>query len=60
MEVLREILLDKINEKETFKEADYDNPSWAFLAADRNGYNRALNEVLNLITFNKKEDHVRK
>ena len=30
---------------------DYDNPSWAYKQADRNGYDRALTEVINLINM---------
>lgn len=29
--------------------ADYDSPSWAYKQADQNGYNRAIDDVLNLI-----------
>jgi len=47
-ERLEEILRRKI--KEGSSEKDYENPSWAFLQADRIGYNRAIKEVISLIT----------
>jgi hypothetical protein len=28
---------------------DYDSPSWAYKQADRNGYNRALTEIINIL-----------
>jgi len=37
--------------KEVVLSEDYDNPSWAYKQADRNGYNRALTEVLNILKF---------
>lgn len=37
--------------KEVTLSEDYDNPSWAYKQADRNGYNRALTEVLNILKF---------
>lgn len=30
---------------------DYDNPSWAYAQADRNGANRKLKQIINLITI---------
>jgi hypothetical protein len=49
LEKLESILKDKI--KEVVLSDDYDSPSWAFKQADRNGYNRALTEVLNILKF---------
>ena len=49
LEKLENILKDKI--KEVVLSDDYDSPSWAFKQADRNGYNRALTEVLNILKF---------
>lgn len=46
-EVVREILEDKVKE---LKEKDYDKPSWPFWRADVDGYNRALKEVISLLT----------
>lgn len=39
--------------KETPSSADYDSPSWAYKQADRIGYNRALNQVLDIINLDK-------
>ena len=41
--------------KETPSSADYDSPSWAYKQADRIGYNRALNQVLDIINLDNKE-----
>ncbi len=48
---LKEILGPML--KETPPSADYDSPSWAFKQADRIGFNRALNQVLDLINLDK-------
>jgi hypothetical protein len=48
---LKEILEPML--KETVPSADYDCPSWAYKQADRNGYNRALTTVLEMITLDK-------
>jgi len=39
--------------KETPSSTDYDSPSWAYKQADRIGYNRALNQVLDIINLDK-------
>lgn len=49
LEKLEKIINDKI--KDVVLVDDYDNPSWAYKQADRNGYNRALTEVLNILKF---------
>ena len=49
LEKLEKIINDKI--KDVVLADDYDNPSWAYKQADRNGYNRALTEVLNILKF---------
>lgn len=49
LEKLEEIVKTKM--KEVVLSEDYDNPSWAYKQADRNGYNRALTEVLNILKF---------
>lgn len=33
---------------------DYDSPSWAFKQADKNGYDRALTEILALFNYMEK------
>lgn len=48
---LKEILEPML--KETAPTADYDSPSWAYKQADRIGYNRALNQVLEIINLDK-------
>lgn len=49
---IRERLTDILNKKlpET-KEVDYDCPSWSHKQADANGYERALRELLKIITI---------
>jgi hypothetical protein len=49
---LSDILNDKINAKrtETLSKDLYQNPSWAYLQADAVGYERALNEVISLLS----------
>jgi hypothetical protein len=51
LETLQEILesMLEVNPPST----DYDNPSWAYKQADRNGYNRALTKVLEIINLDK-------
>lgn len=49
LEKLEEIVKTKM--KEVVLSEDYDSPSWAYKQADRNGYNRALTEVLNILKF---------
>jgi hypothetical protein len=42
--------------KETPTSADYDSPSWAYKQADRIGYNRALNQVLDIINLDNNKE----
>lgn len=49
-ERLKEILNKRLQEAQKTSEADYESPSWAYKQADQNGYTRALEYVLNLIT----------
>ena len=42
--------------KETSSQADYDSPSWAYKQADRIGYNRALNQVLDIINLDSNKE----
>lgn len=53
LERLQQILEDK--KTEVVLSTDYDNPSWAYKQADRNGYDRALTEVINLINMKETE-----
>lgn len=52
---LVEILESRLEDRDTFKEGDYSNPSWAYQAADRNGYTRAIKEVIKLLTIKEKD-----
>lgn len=52
VERLREILKEKAKDRNTFKEVDYNNPSWGYFAADRNGYLRAIEDILKLLEIN--------
>lgn len=49
LERLQKIMEDK--KTEVVLSTDYENPSWAYKQADRNGYDRALTEVINLLTM---------
>ena len=53
---LRDILSQKLEDRSVFKEVDYSNPSWAYTSADRNGYTRAIREILKLLET-KPHDH---
>lgn len=44
------ICYNKIRVGERSKLTDYDSPSWAYRQADLLGYNRALNEIMELLT----------
>ena len=49
LNIYKNAIEDKLRKIRKTKETDYDSPSWAYLQADRNGYTRALEEILNLI-----------
>jgi hypothetical protein len=57
--VLRERLIDVLNGKkeslrsEVRSKASYESPSWAYLQADANGYERAISEVISLLSSKK-------
>ena len=52
---LRERLIDVLNGKkdslrsECTSKQSYESPSWGFLQADCNGYERAMNEIISLL-----------
>lgn len=46
---LSEIIEEKLRAREVFKEEDYKDSSWAHKCADRNGYSRALREVVTIL-----------
>jgi len=52
--VLHDILAGKI--KHTVPASYYNEPNFAYRLADRNGYNRALEEVCRLIDINKSKE----
>ncbi len=49
LEKLEQIVKSRI--KEIVVANDYDSPSWAYKQADRNGYNRALTEIINILNL---------
>ena len=52
---LREMCYNKVKNGEVFSTSEYDTASWAYKQADRNGYLRAYNELISLLTFSDKE-----
>ncbi len=50
---LHAVVTRKIEETERVATNDYDSPSWAYKAADREGYIRALKYILLLTKENK-------
>lgn len=42
------VIESRITRQDDTKEVDYDCPSWSHKQADRNGYQRALKEILKL------------
>lgn len=49
LDKLSEICYNTIHDGVTPGKADYDNPSWAYKQADRNGYLRAYQELRDLL-----------
>lgn len=49
---LHTVVERKIKEQDRVSPNDYDSPSWAYKAADREGYIRALNYILLLTKEN--------
>ncbi len=52
---LREHIVALDKEKGVLKEVDYNNPSWPYWRADRDGYSKGLRDVLKLIPSIEKE-----
>lgn len=48
---LNQMLVDIIDEKRkgATLESLYDSPSWSYIQADRNGYERAIRDIIDLI-----------
>ena len=46
------LIQEKINAKRTKRvsEDEYSNPNWAYLQADKVGYERAMNEIISLLS----------
>ena len=40
----------RLSHAKSFSSTSYDNPNWAYLQADARGYERALNEIIELIS----------
>ena len=53
---LKDIVKERLRDKSIFKEVDYQNHSWAYHAADRNGYIRAMNDILKLLEIKTHDD----
>jgi hypothetical protein len=51
LDSLQEILGSML--KENPASTDYDSASWAYKQADRNGYNRAINQLLEIVNLDK-------
>jgi predicted O-methyltransferase YrrM len=49
---LQELLLDKASDSQKVGRSKnaYNNPNWAFVQADHRGYERALHEIIDLIS----------
>ena len=49
---LSSMLTEKINakEREMIKDSNYENANWAYLQADAQGYKRAMNEIISLLS----------
>lgn len=49
---LEELLMEKseLSRKESISKDNYLNPNWAYLQADARGYERALSEVISLLS----------
>jgi hypothetical protein len=50
---LREICYNIVKNGERISVSDYDNPSWAYKQADRNGYLRAYEELIRLLDISR-------
>lgn len=49
LDVLKNFCQRKLDEAQSVKEDDYDVPSWPYKQADKNGYQRALEDILKLL-----------
>lgn len=53
---LQEICYNTIHDGVVPSKGDYDNPSWAYKQADRNGYLRAFQEIHDLLKLESDKD----
>ena len=53
LDIAREIVYNMSIVESKPETADYDSPSWAYKQADSNGYRRALEDVIKLLTITK-------
>lgn len=55
---LEKLVTDKIDSahRESLKREGYNSPSWAYQQADKIGYERALKEIISLISENSVEN----
>lgn len=51
LDKLKDIVYNKINGVEKTSLQDYESPSWAYRQADINGYRRAMEEMLSILTI---------
>lgn len=56
LDKLKEICYNTIHDGVMPGKADYDNPSWSHKQADRNGYLRAHQELLDLLNIESDKD----
>lgn len=56
LDKLHKIVYNMVISGERVPVDDYDSPSWSHKQADRNGYARALREVLEILNFNGDHD----
>ena len=53
LDILKSILVKEYELCLTLKKSDYSNTNWAYLRADSDGYQRAIQNFLNLLTITK-------
>lgn len=56
LDKLKNILYNRIKEVRTTSSNDYETASWAYKQADQNGYLRAYEEIIKLITLDKSDN----
>lgn len=56
LELISNVLNRELKELDTPSKKDYDKPSWAYYAADNNGYKRAIKKLKDIIEIEEKND----